>query len=245
MMAAYMTYLPADSSIEEMTDEDVGFAILQELATQKREAGNNFSPHNERIMFMEARMNGRRNARYGVEDKMSLAFMEGFNWLFRNGLVAERREDVSGDWSFVTRRGFAVAKSGTAAKVGTRLDSARLAEALVLRVRPLYAAGQFDSAIMQAFKEVEIGVRAAGRYSDNDYGAPLMRRAFDPQNGPLTDSSIPVAEREALANLFAGAIGFAKNPHSHRNVGTEDPNEALELILFANHLLRIISSRTP
>jgi hypothetical protein len=71
----------------------------------------------------------------------------------------------------------------------------------------------------------------------------MMRRAFDPQSGPLTNPVITMAEREAQAALFAGAIGYAKNPHSHRNVGTVDPNEALELILFANHLLRIVSSR--
>lgn len=241
---ANQSYLPDDApSLLEMTDEDVGFAILLELVNKGREQGNKFSPHNERIVFVQARMNGRRNARNGDEDKISLTYMEGFNWLLRTGLIAKRGEDVSGDWSFVTRRGFAAAKSGSAAKVGTRLDDARLVEALALRVRPLYSAGQFDSAIMQAFKEVEVAVRAAGGYTDNDLGVKLMRQAFDPQNGPLTDLNVPSSERDGVAALFAGAIGFAKNPHSHRNVGTVDPNEALELILFANHLLRIVASR--
>jgi hypothetical protein len=52
----------------------------------------------------------------------------------------------------------------------------------------------------------------------SDIGVALMRKAFDKSTGPLTDMSNPEAEREALAHLFAGAIGSYKNPHSHRTV---------------------------
>jgi hypothetical protein len=45
-----------------------------------------------------------------------------------------------------------------------------------------------------------------------------MRRAFHPQNGPLTNGDSIMAEREALMHLFSGAIGHAKNPPSHREV---------------------------
>jgi hypothetical protein len=51
------------------------------------------------------------------------------------------------------------------------------------------------------------------------------------------------AEREARAHLFAGAIGSYKNPQSHRHVGLEDPDEAAEIIMLANHLLRIVETR--
>jgi uncharacterized protein (TIGR02391 family) len=86
-------------------------------------------------------------------------------------------------------------------------------------------------------------VRDASGLGAKDIGAPLMRKAFDPRNGPLTDAGVDESEREARAHLFAGAISSYKNPHSHRNVALDSPDEAAEIIMLANHLLRIVDAR--
>ena len=71
---------------------------------------------------------------------------------------------------------------------------------------------------------------------------PLMRNAFDKQAGSLTDHNLPDAEKEAMAHLFAGAIGLYKNPQSHRHVSIADPGQAVALIVLASHLIHIVDS---
>ncbi len=52
--------------------------------------------------------------------------------------------------------------------------------------------------------------------------------------------NLPVAERERMDDLFAGAIGTFKNPHSHRVVGNSDPEPVNEKLMFASRLLRFL-----
>jgi uncharacterized protein (TIGR02391 family) len=105
--------------------------------------------------------------------------------------------------------------------------------------------GDLDDAVFHSFKAVEEAVRAAGGYSNSDYGVDLMRKAFNPASGPLSKSTDQLAEREALSHLFSGAIGSYKNPHSHRTVKITDPREAQEQVMLATHLLRIVDARKP
>lgn len=116
-------------------------------------------------------------------------------------------------------------------------------------VYPAFLRGKYDTAIFEAFREVEVAVRDAGNFGPNDYGTDLMRDAFRPaeknhQPGSLTDTQLPVAEQVAMANLFAGAIGLYKNPQSHRHVPTH-PDDAAEVIVFASQLLRIVDRLKP
>lgn len=103
--------------------------------------------------------------------------------------------------------------------------------------------GDLETAVFKAFRAVEVAVREAGHFADMDIGTALMRKAFDKMTGPLSNLQQPEAEREALAHLFAGAIGSYKNPHSHRTVSISDATEAQEMVILASHLLRIVDSR--
>ena len=101
----------------------------------------------------------------------------------------------------------------------------------------------YGSAVFEAFKQVEIAVREAGGYPDTAYGLDLMRKAFNVDNGNLTDEEQPPAEKQARSDLFAGAIGAYKNPGSHREVEIT-AEEAIEMIALASLLLRIVDSRS-
>ncbi len=110
---------------------------------------------------------------------------------------------------------------------------------IVKKSLPALRREEFDTAVFLAFKAVEVNVRRLGRFPADLVGTALMRKAFDVDNGPLTDSEAPKAEREARAHLFSGAIGCYKNPHSHRDVDLTFP-EAFEMLLLASHLLRLL-----
>jgi uncharacterized protein (TIGR02391 family) len=116
---------------------------------------------------------------------------------------------------------------------------AHLDDALTRQVKPLFMRGDFDTAVFRAFKEVEVRVRSKAGLTNDDYGVELMKKAFGP-TGALTDKTAPRAEQDRIRELFTGAIGTFKNPPSHREVRYEDPAEVIDVICFANQLLRIV-----
>jgi uncharacterized protein (TIGR02391 family) len=101
--------------------------------------------------------------------------------------------------------------------------------------------GDFETAVFEAMRRVEINVREASDVED--LGVKLMRAAFHPDTGPLRDINAEFAEREARMHLFSGAIGSYKNPISHRHVPLGDAGEVVEQIMLASHLLRIVDAR--
>jgi uncharacterized protein (TIGR02391 family) len=114
---------------------------------------------------------------------------------------------------------------------------------LLSKIQSPFLRSDFEIAIFSAFKEVEIRVRIAAGLAQNELGAPMMRKAFNPKNGPLSDPTQIKGEQQAISDLFAGAIGAFKNPSSHRDVGFNDYSEALELIMLADRLIKIAEKR--
>jgi len=186
-------------------------------------------------------------ARYPVayHERVGRALMAGWVWLEQQMFIAPK-PGVSGDWIFITPKGRAMKSREDieAYKHANLLPQQLLHPDVAKAAVPPFIRGNYDSAVFEAFKQVEIAVRAKGGYAATDYGVALMRKAFDANAGPLRnrDPQATPGERHAEAEFFAGAIGCVKNPQSHRKVIT-DPAVAIDLIFVANRLTRIVAAR--
>ena len=181
-----------------------------------------------------------------VRAKVQEAFVEAWAWLEAQGLLVEPINSPGNNgFRRVSRRGRQLAAEETRFR---DYLSAKLLPKEVLhpnireQVWLNFIRGDYDTAVFQAMKEVEVALRAASGAGEDKLGVKLARFAFHPDTGPLTDTAREGGEKQARADLFAGALGSYKNPQSHRHVALTDPAEAAEQILLANHLLRIINT---
>lgn len=178
--------------------------------------------------------------------EIAQATLEAWMWLEREGFLIPRLDNGQYGWLDLSRRAKKAAnRNGVAVyRKTTLLPFAELHPTIASSVYPMFLRGDYDTAVFQAFKEVEISVRSAARVGNDRLGCSLMREAFTPRNGPLSNAQEVPGEQTALMELFTGAIGYFKNPGSHREVELT-AIEAAETIMLASRLLRIVDGRAP
>jgi uncharacterized protein (TIGR02391 family) len=178
--------------------------------------------------------------------EIDLAVTEAWSWLEREGLLISA-PDTNGQngWRVLGRRarGYVENVNLSQRAAPVTFPKELLHPRILERAWPAYMRTDFDNAAFEAMKAVEVAVRDAADYGPDKIGVNLMQDAFSQGKGPLADTDAPPGEQVSRMNLFWGAIGSYKNPQSHRDVNLDDPLEALEIILLANHLLRIIDTR--
>jgi uncharacterized protein (TIGR02391 family) len=245
MYTPISTLVPTADDLLRLDVEELAGVLLAHLNSYGEGGGNSVSQWgkiNKRNFFNELD----QHPQYpGRQPEVNLALMEAWSWLQGESLLVA----TPADWFHLSRRAKGLKTLGdfAAYRKANLLPKGQLHPLISTKVYPAFLRGEYDTAVFQAFREVEVAVRGAGKFSADNLGTTLMRSAFRPVDpskpvispGPLTDSTLPTAEQEAMAHLFAGAIGLYKNPQSHRNVPTE-AIDAAEVIVFASHLLRIV-----
>jgi len=226
---------PPPEEVFEMEPEELAPFILRYLQNKPNINRYNFSLISDRELTEKIGV--------GQLEKYAECLMEGWMYLEREGFVAPK-PGQTGDWAFVTRKGKKVieAQDFQAYRKGYLLPSEGLDPILVQTAKQSFIKGDYDTAVFQAFKEVEVRVRKKSNLTNSDLGVKLMRKAFNPGDGILTDTSADPGEQTARMELFAGSIGAYKNPSSHREVTFSDPKEVADIIHMANQLLRLVDS---
>ena len=124
---------------------------------------------------------------------------------------------------------------------GTAVFGAMVAEPEIIEVsRDLFASGHYNIAVSEAFKVVDKYIES--RTKSGKSGTQLMRDAFKSSAPKLywseRETTSEKDEHEGYEHIFAGAMLGIRNPSTHEFNWIEDRDVALELLVFAQHLLR-------
>lgn len=216
------------------------------LRLVKERAGNG-KVHSQQLLEQVNGPPGRHEVAYPYGQKIAAEKLlnETWTWMLRHGLlIPEPGPNGANGWHTLSDEAEKIAAGADMAQFiqGAQFPKSLLHPSIANDVWRELMRGEFDNATLKCFRAVEEAVRAAALGAPKPYGTDLMRFAFNPKGGPLADAAEEFSEAEALAHVFAGAIGRFKNPQSHRTVKM-DGRAARELAVFASHLLYIVEER--
>ncbi len=120
------------------------------------------------------------------------------------------------------------------------VDELQLHPAIRAQCWDLYTVNNFDNAVLNATKLLEINVRQKARLPITLVGVDVMNQALG--NNPRLGYGEIEAERLGLMSLLRGMIQVFKNPQSHRFVGMRSKAECLSVLLMCSTLLYIIDN---
>ncbi len=114
--------------------------------------------------------------------------------------------------------------------------------------RDLFDAGFYGQAVEESCKALDkIVLLKSGRSSGS--GTSLMESVFSPTKPALQFSDLSTRskqdQQQGYQRILAGIMLGVRNPLAHEHNWIDDPNEAMECILFIQHLVSKVKSSFP
>ena len=107
----------------------------------------------------------------------------------------------------------------------------------------LYRNGHFAEAVEAAYKVVNNTVKKKASTPEKD-GTPMMQAVFAGENPILRLNALRTQtdrnEQEGYKFIFAGAMLGIRNPRAHEHEVADEAAVAIEMLVLANHLLRLL-----
>ena len=114
-------------------------------------------------------------------------------------------------------------------------------ETIYYTCQTLFADGHYAIAVEKAFVCVHNAVKEKSGVTDK-HGAKLMSSVFNASSPVLKlnqlRSESDRSEQDGYMHLYIGATTGIRNPRAHEYEFLDSPEVALELLVFANHLMR-------
>ena len=239
-MLELLKAIPDPTVLLDLEPEELAVKML--FLVRSRDDADMFSPGDLEGEIWLTRYNEQSPYPQQHTGEIRLAIREAWAWLEAQGLIipAQGINGVNG-FRVLSRRARRFSDERQFADYATArlLQRDMLHSSIAAAAWGFFMRGEYAAAVFQTMRQVEIAVREASGFGPGEHGVPMIRRAFG-KSGPLTDPEAETAEQEALAALFAGAVGTYKNPHSHRHVLMESAREAAEIVMLGSHLLRVV-----
>jgi len=194
-------------------------------------------------LFQLPNLNKDVRSQWSLTDEEWRLALQGVEELQRDGFITNDPDQGNANFKILTDKGRPLGEQDVADMKLPSVDIEKVLSRadLLNRVRGDYLNGEYDSAIMKAFKQVEEAVRAKAKQPPGMVGHNLMAAALAPNGGVLKHPEAKTPDEEkALFLLFAGANGWFRNPTAHRTVGYQDAHETAQILALANLLLDML-----
>jgi hypothetical protein len=174
-------------------------------------------------------------------DALKAKLRRAWAWLAQEGYVVEDHGQRDGHWKVITPEGWDIARSPDLSGTLRRVQAAAQLNIELHRrlqaagVDATFRSGDTDSAIRDAFADLEDAVRTLCDYTTADFGVTMMSKAFA-KAGPLSGGIDP-EHQVGTQRMFEGAFAVLRNPAGHGPTGL-DVAEAVETVLHADLLMR-------